>query len=62
MNEYVAQLLVRDRAERLAAEAAEDRLRTLARENARVRRPAATRAGTGFAGFLVRLLARGAAA
>jgi hypothetical protein len=62
MNDYVAQLMVRDHADRLAAEAARQRLRTIARQNEPRRRPSAFRIGPAFGGFLVRLLARGTAA
>jgi hypothetical protein len=60
MNEYVARLLVQDRADRLNDEAEMDRLRTIARADARARRrSAAIRAGVTRTAGRIRLLVRG---
>jgi hypothetical protein len=63
MNEYVARLLVQDRADRLNDEAEMDRLRTIARDDARAgRRSAAIRAGVTRTAGRIRLLVRGSMA
>jgi hypothetical protein len=60
MNEYVARLLAQDRADRLNDEAEMDRLRTIARDDARARRSsAAIRAGVTRTAGRIRLLVRG---
>lgn len=63
MNEYVARLLVQDRADRLNDEAAKDRLRTIAKDDAsaRRRRPP-IRAGVTRTAGRIRLLVRGSIA
>lgn len=63
MNEYVARLLVQDRADRLNDEAETDRLRMIARDDARARRRRPPiRASVIRTAGRVRLLVRGSIA